>query len=39
MQAAIHQLKTSIQTTRENLLAHPVYAQIKDFEGMQKFAK
>jgi hypothetical protein len=39
MQSAIHQLKSSIQPTRENLLAHPVYAQIKDFEGMQKFAK
>ena len=39
MQASINQLKLSIQPTRESLLSHPVYAQIKNLEGMQQFAK
>jgi hypothetical protein len=32
-------LKIQIQTTRTNLLAHPVYTQIKDLSGLQDFAK
>ena len=39
MQTPIEQLKLSIQPTREVLLSHPVYSQIKDFEGVQDFAK
>jgi len=39
MQTAIEHLKLSIQPTREALLAHKVYSQIKDFEGIQYFAK
>jgi hypothetical protein len=39
MQTPIEHLKLSIQPTREALLAHKVYSQIKDFEGIQYFAK
>jgi len=39
MQTAIDHLKLQIQPTREALLAHPVYSQINDFEGLKKFSK
>ncbi len=32
-------LKNQIQVTRTNLLAHPVYTQIKDLSGLQNFAQ
>ncbi len=32
-------LKHKIQSTRANLLAHPVYTQINDLNGLQNFAK
>ncbi len=34
MQTPIEHLKLSIQPTREALLAHKMYSQIKDFEGI-----
>ena len=39
MQTPIEHLKSSIQPTREALLAHPVYSQINDFDGIKHFAK
>ena len=39
MQTHIEHLKLSIQPTREALLSHTVYSQIKDLEGIQHFAK
>jgi len=39
MQTPIEQLKLSIQPTREALLAHSVYSQINDFDGIKHFAK
>ena len=39
MSIPIEQLKSSIQPTRAALLTHPVYSQIKDFEGLKKFAQ
>jgi hypothetical protein len=39
MPTPIEQLKLSIQPTREALLVHSVYSQIKDFEGLKHFAK
>jgi hypothetical protein len=38
MNSQISTLLSSLQTTRNRLLAHPVYAQIKDLKGLQKFA-
>ena len=35
----IEHLQLSIQPTREALLSHKVYSQIKNFEGIQHFAK
>jgi len=32
-------LKQQLQATRANLLAHPVYTQIKDLTGLQNFAQ
>ena len=39
MQTPIEDLKLSIQPTRAALLSHPVYSQIKDFDGIKDFAK
>ncbi len=39
MQAAIDHLKSQIQPTRAALLAHPVYSQINDYEGLKQFSK
>jgi len=39
MQTPIENLKLSIQPTREALLSHKVYSQIKDYEGLKHFAK
>ena len=39
MQTPIDDLKLGIQPIREALLLHPVYSQIKDFEGIKDFAK
>jgi len=39
MQTPIEDLKLGIQPIREALLLHPVYSQIKDFEGIKDFAK
>jgi len=39
MPTPIDHLKLSIQPTREALLAHSVYSQIKDFDGLKHFAK
>jgi len=38
-QSPIDHLKLNIQPTREALLSHSVYSQIKDFEGIKDFAK
>jgi len=39
MQTPIENLKLSIQPTRAALLSHPMYSQIKDFDGIKDFAK
>lgn len=39
MQTPIEHLKLTIQPTRDALLSHSVYSQIKDLEGIQHFAK
>jgi hypothetical protein len=39
MQHQTELLKQQLQATRSNLLAHPVYHQIKDLSGLKKFAK
>ena len=39
MPSPIAALKLRIEPTRAALLAHPVYSQITDFEGLKQFAK
>jgi hypothetical protein len=38
MNTQISKLQDQIKITRAQLLAHPVYAQIKDIDGLRKFA-
>jgi len=39
MSAYIQQLKSAIEPVRNTLLAHPVYSQIQDLQGLQKFSE
>ncbi len=39
MQNPIEKLKANIEVARGHLLAHPVYAQINNVEGLQKFTQ
>ena len=39
MQLFVQQLKSAIEPVRNTLLAHPVYSQIQDLEGLQRFSE
>jgi hypothetical protein len=39
MSAYVQQLKSAIEPVRNTLLAHPVYSQIQDLQGLQKFSE
>ena len=39
MQPFVQQLKSAIEPVRNTLLAHPVYSQIQDLEGLQRFSE
>jgi hypothetical protein len=39
MSAHVQQLKLAIEPVRNTLLAHPVYSQIQDLQGLQKFSE
>ena len=39
MEPFVHQLKSAIEPVRNNLLAHPVYSQIQDLQGLQRFSE
>jgi hypothetical protein len=39
MQPFVQQLKSAIEPVRNTLLAHPVYSQIQDLQGLQKFSE
>ena len=39
MEPFVQQLKSAIEPVRNNLLAHPVYSQIQDLQGLQRFSE
>lgn len=39
MQPFVQQLKSAIEPVRNTLLAHPVYSQIQDLQGLQHFSE
>ena len=39
MEPFVQQLKSAIEPVRTNLLAHPVYSQIQDLQGLQRFSE
>lgn len=39
MQPFVQQLKSAIEPVRNTLLAHPVYSQIQDLAGLQRFSE
>jgi hypothetical protein len=39
MNAHVEKLKSSIEPVRNTLLAHPVYSQIQDLQGLQRFSE
>lgn len=39
MDPFVQQLKSAIEPVRNNLLAHPVYSQIQDLQGLQRFSE
>jgi hypothetical protein len=39
MQPFVQQLKSAIEPVRNTLLAHPVYSQIQDLQGLQRFSE
>jgi hypothetical protein len=39
MNPYIHKLKSGIEPVRNTLLAHPVYSQIQDLQGLQRFSE
>jgi hypothetical protein len=39
MEPFVQQLKSAIEPVRNNLLAHPVYSQIQDLHGLQRFSE
>jgi hypothetical protein len=39
MEPFVQHLKSAIEPVRNNLLAHPVYSQIQDLQGLQRFSE
>lgn len=39
MEPFVQHLKSAIEPVRTNLLAHPVYSQIQDLQGLQRFSE
>jgi len=39
MNSHVEQLKSNIEPVRSTLLAHPVYSQIQDLQGLQRFSE